>query len=84
MDFDFKVTTWERVSVPKEYEAEVLQAIKDGKVNSASDVWGIFDDAEIKEADGVASEQMTVEDNDGKATIEVIDNRGITIFENNK
>jgi hypothetical protein len=30
MDFDFKITTWERVNVSEEHEQEVLQAIKEG------------------------------------------------------
>ena len=80
MDFDFKVTTWERITVPQEHEAEVLQAIKDGEITCASDVWD-FVDADLNWVD-VPSEQLSVEDIDGEATIEVIDNGGITIFEN--
>lgn len=31
MEYDFKITTWERVTVPKELECIVAQAIKDEK-----------------------------------------------------
>jgi len=83
MDFDFKVTTWERITVPQEHEARVLKGIEDGEITCASDVWDICDDADLEYVD-VPSEQMSVEENGGEATIEVIDNGGITIFQNNK
>jgi hypothetical protein len=81
MDFDFKVTTWERIRVPKEKEQEVLKAIEDGKVTCANDIYGICDDAELHEIDGLASEQMSIEENDGQSTIEVEED-GETLYQN--
>ena len=82
MDFDFKIVTWERVKVPKEYEAEVLKGIEDGTIACASDIWNVCDDAEIGSVDCYAN-QMSVEENGGQATIEVQDN-GEVIFQNNE
>jgi len=85
MKFDFKITTWERVTVREENEEEVLQAIKNGKIESANDIYDFLADKEninieceiLTEVD----EQMSVEDNGGASTIEVVD-AGKTIFYN--
>ena len=82
MDFDFKITTWERATVPKEKEQEVLQAIKEGKIFESSDIWGICEDLVILPLDNITSEPISVRDNDGCATIEVLDDDGETIYEN--
>jgi len=90
MDFDFKITTWERVNVSEEHEQKVLQAIKEGKITSSNDVFDFLADKmdfryinfrciKLSETD----EQMTVEENGGCSTIEVIDN-GEEIFNNTK
>ena len=42
MDFDFKVTTWERVFVEEENQEEVLKLIKEGKITSANDIFDYF------------------------------------------
>lgn len=87
MDFDFKITTWERVNVSEEHEQEVLQAIKEGKITSANDIFCFLAGKEdvniecIKLTD--VEEQMTVEENGGCSTIEVIDN-GKEVFNNKK
>jgi len=39
MDFDFKITTWERVNVPQEKEQEILEAIKAGEITSSNDIF---------------------------------------------
>ena len=44
MKFDFKITTWERVTVREENEQEVLQAIKEGKIESAQDIFDFLAD----------------------------------------
>ena len=85
MKFDFKITTWERVTVREENEQEVLQAIKEGKIESAQDIFDFLADKgdmniECEKLSDV-DEQMSVEDNDGASTIEVVDN-GKTIFSN--
>jgi hypothetical protein len=75
MEFDFKITTWERVKVSKKQEEKVLQAIKDGKVNSANDIFNLLGEegdmnVDCQKLDNV-EEQMTVEENGGNSTIEV-------------
>ena len=70
MEFEFKITTWECVTVDEEQEEKVLQAIKEGKVNSASDIFNLVDDAYCEQLTET-EEQMSVEENGGFATIEV-------------
>lgn len=77
MDFDFKITTWERVTVSEDQEEKVLQAIKEGKIESAEDVFNFLAEegdmnVECRKLDD-CDEQMTVEENGGSATIEVFD-----------
>ena len=89
MKFDFKITTWERVTVEdSENESNVLKAIKEGKINSADDVFYFLEDrgelglinAYCKVLEDT-SEQMSVNENGGNATIEVIEGTE-TIFTN--
>jgi hypothetical protein len=83
MQFDFKITTWERVTVDQEDEQKVLEAIKDGSVTSANDIFNLCDNADYNIL-AETEEQMTVEENGGSSTIEVIDADGNTIFSNGK
>lgn len=86
MNFDFKITIWERVEVKPENEKIVLQAIKDGIVNSADDIFNLLADKGDMNVNckalGETYEQLTVKENKGSYTIEVIDNSGNTIFTN--
>ena len=86
MKFQFKITTWESVTVPEEHEEMILNKIKSGEIESSSD---IFDElAELGDMNVECEkilevdEQMTVLENQGFSTIEVLDNRGITIYGN--
>lgn len=85
MDFDFKITTWERVQVSAEHEQQVLEAIKNGEITSASDVHDFVDEQEgfvetqrLMEVD----EQMTIQENGGCSTIEVFDDSREIIYKN--
>ena len=88
MQFDFKVTSWQRITVSQEQEEKVLDAIKRGEINTASDVYNFLGD----EGDmNVNSEtlletetEMTLEDNGGFSTIEVIGDEGESLFKNGK
>jgi hypothetical protein len=80
MEFDFKITTWERVTVSEKHEEKVLQGIKDGTITSAYQIFDIVDGAECKKLDDT-DEQLSVEENGGSSTIEVLDG-GDTIFTN--
>jgi len=85
MDFDFKITAWERVNVNEEDEGKVLQAIKDGKIKSSNDVYE-FLGYQTKGIDchkiDDTEEQMTLERNNGYTTIDVIDDEGDSIWQN--
>ena len=82
MKFQFKITTWEEVTVDEKDEARVLQALKDGEVDSANDVLDLVDpnghNCAILSGLDV---QMLPEENDGHPTIEVMDG-GETIWDN--
>ena len=70
MHVDFKITTWERVEVPKEHEEEILSKIKDGTITSANDMFDHLDDITCEKLTDV-DEQMTPQENGGCSTVEV-------------
>jgi hypothetical protein len=83
MQIDFKITTWERITIPQELEQEVLKAIQNEEISSADDLIEMFGDECFNE--GILSDvnqQMSIEENDYNATIEVINDKGNTIFDN--
>lgn len=83
MNIDFKITTWERVTVPIEHEKKVLKAIKKSKITCSNDIFDIIDNINIELLDEV-TEQMTVKENEGNSTIEVMDDNGKIIWSNSK
>jgi hypothetical protein len=86
MQFDFKITTWERVEASSDEKGqEILKGIKDGTITSAEAIFEIDPNAQCQKlAD--TDEQLTVEENGGQTTIEVLDkyNGGETIYQNGK
>ena len=83
MQIDFKITTWERISVPQELEKQVIKAIQNEEITSADDLIEMFGDDCFNE--GIisdVSQQMSIEENDDNATIEIINDKGDTIFDN--
>jgi hypothetical protein len=83
MQIDFKITTWERISVPQELQEAVTKAIANEEITCADDLIEMFGDDCFNE--GIlsdVSQQMTIEENDHNATIEVINDKGDTIFDN--
>ena len=80
MNFDFKITTWERVTVEPEHEEQLLRLIQEGTITSANQVFHYFD-ANCEQLDDVG-EQMTVEENGGASTIEVVGDNGENVFSN--
>ena len=83
MQIDFKITTWERITVPKELEQEVIKAIASEEITCADDLIEMFGDDCFNE--GIlsdVSQQMSIEENDHNATIEVPNDKGDTIFDN--
>lgn len=87
MKFDFKITTWERVTVPDNLKDEVLQAIKDEKITSSNGLhdWLSENGHEVDTEYSIipeVEEQMTVEENGGSSTIEVLNDDAHTVFGN--
>lgn len=86
MEFDFKITTWERVTVSKENENKVLEALKNNKINSADDVYNLLEEDGNIDCTVLleCNESMTLQENGGCSTIEVIDDLGEIVFKNGK
>jgi hypothetical protein len=83
MQIDFKITTWERISVPQELQEAVTKAIASEEITCADDLFEMFGDDCFNEGYlSDVSQQMTIEENDGNATIEVLNDKGETIFDN--
>jgi hypothetical protein len=87
MKFDFKETIWGRIEVPKEHEQRVLEAIKSGRIETANDVFDFLpecqDDLNFEYLEDTA-EPVSLVMNDGFATIEVLDDEGVTVYENSE
>jgi hypothetical protein len=82
MDFDFKITTWERITVPEEHEQKILEKIKSGEITTSNDIFDLFEDSQMNILSEV-EEQMSVEENGGCSTIEVFDGTK-RIYQNGK
>jgi hypothetical protein len=83
MQIDFKITAWERITIPQELEKEVIKAIQNEEITNADDLIEMFGDDCFHE--GIltdVNQQMSIEENDHNATIEVINDKGNTIFDN--
>jgi hypothetical protein len=83
MQVDFKITTWERISIPQELEEQVIKGILNEEITCSDDLYEMFGDDCFNE--GIlsdVSQQMTIEDNDHNATIEVLNDKGDTICDN--
>jgi hypothetical protein len=80
MNFDFKVTSWESVTVPDDYAALVFAGITAGDITNTCDIFDFLDELDEIEAKGSVvnhilglEEQISVLDNGGAATIEIFD-----------
>lgn len=78
MYLDFKVTSWERVYVPEELSKQVEEKLKSGEIKTANDAIGLFEDKGVYYEGHIeeVEEQMTVEENGGCSTIELIEDDG--------
>jgi hypothetical protein len=73
---DFKETIWFRVHVYDKKQKSVLKAIKSGRIKSANDLTDFLEMYEDYSVEGhilETSEEMSVEQNHGYPTSEVID-----------
>lgn len=86
MDIDFKITAWERVVVPEHLEDKVLEKIKDGSLRTANEVCIYLANLDIYgKYEGILEDtiiSMSIEENNGNPTIEVIGDEGEYIFNN--
>lgn len=80
---DFKITSWERCIIHKKDAETVLEALKNGDITDAASLYEFADPLDWETLDDV-SEQMTVDENDGNATIEVYDENRDIIWDNSK
>lgn len=78
MHIDFKVTIWDRVTIPKEMEKELVRKIKNGTITSVEDIYTTFPNNEdyTHELLHDTDEQMFPAENEGCATIEVHEAEG--------
>jgi len=74
MYVDVKVTTWERMKIPKDLENEVVNMLKDGY--SVMDVIYKYDELNTEPLD-VELHELSVEENGGAPTIEIFDTEKI-------
>lgn len=78
---DFKVTTWERVVIhDKKDFKRVLSEFKEGRIENNEDVYGLTPHTHFERLDDVV-EEMTVAENDGNSTIEIMED-GLCIWGN--
>ena len=72
---NFKVTSWESVNIPDEHLDEVLAALENGYILTSNDLVEFVDNLDGHSEYEMIPEsetQLTVEENGGDATIEVI------------
>ena len=84
MFIDYKTTVWERFEIEDEHKESLLKFLKESPEASAMDIWNWYSDnggdpyTETMEG---TSEEMSVENNGGCSTIEILLSDQI-LFEN--
>ncbi len=85
---DFKITAWERAEIEEQYKDAVVQAMKEGKIQSADDLYHFVkelgSDLGSTDINPETTEQMCVEENGMCSTIEVMDSDGELVWDNTK
>jgi hypothetical protein len=81
MQFDFKLTVWERITVDPKDEKKILELIKSGEITCASDIYNYVEDAS-RELLPETETAITPEDCNGYCTIDVIGDNGESLFAN--
>ncbi len=82
MYVDFKITTWERIRIPEDEESKIKDGLITGELISGDDVFNALDVGNVEFIDGVPSEQMDVSENDGQSTIELYNDGGDMLWNN--
>jgi len=83
MHVDFKLTTWERLEIPEEHEAEARTLLESGKISDAGELM-----SELNLDEGTipiegTDEQMSSCENGDISTIEAYDEIGGELFYEN-
>lgn len=81
MKVAFKITIWEEVEIPENLEDKVLIDLKNKEIKSADDLCNKYSELS---SDVIldTSTQMTVKENKGSHTIEVLDENGKSMWNN--
>ena len=83
MQIDFKITTWERVEIEDAFLEEIKSKLEDNTIYSANSLIEYCDKNNIDcTYEGVVLEtdhQLTPEENNGEATIEILSDTGNTV-----
>lgn len=80
---DFKISTWERVEIPPELEEEFIQAVKDGKIETAEDCFRHLSSDDLKcDVLDDTSTVITPAMNEGADTMEVFNDSHEMIYNN--
>jgi hypothetical protein len=86
MHIDFKIITWERVEIPEEKEEEVLELLKQGKIQSSNDIFENIEEEWIGLSYDVIAEteqQISIEENKGYSTIQAYgENDAVPVWQN--
>jgi hypothetical protein len=86
MFIDYKTTVWERFEIEDENKDLLLEFLKENPEASAMDIWNWYSDnggdPHCETIEGTSVE-MSVEENGGSSTIEILLNDQI-LFENGK
>lgn len=83
LDVDFKIITWERITVPDSHAELVLEKLKSGEITTGEEIFHVVADAELSRLDDVDT-YISPKENDGYSTIEVLNEEGETIWDNSK
>ena len=85
MFIDYKTTVWERFEIEDEHKDLLLEFLKENPKASAMDIWNWYaDNGGDPYSDTIGtSEEMSVEENGGSSTIEILLNDKI-LFQNDK
>jgi len=74
---DFKITVWERVYVPDQIYNDVLNDIKNDRIQSSDEIFGRYFHEDLStEMLMDTTFQMMTHDNNGMSTIEILDDDG--------
>lgn len=65
-----KVTQWENLECDDGYLRSVLKLAKEGKLHGSQELYDVVPEFDVEE-DAETTEEMSLEDNDGQATITI-------------